>query len=204
MARRDRPDHYSRRAKKEGYQARSVYKLTEIDGKAGILTRGARVLDVGAAPGSWSRYALRRVGAQGFVCAVDLKPIDLPAAANLRTIEGDVLDPAVRASLRAAAPFDAIISDAAPSTTGNRTVDSARSAELVETVIGLADELLAPGGHLVAKLFQGGDEQALLGSLQDRFARARIQRPRASRSDSFEVFLVGTDFRPPGNPGRAE
>lgn len=204
MARRDRPDHYSRRAKKEGYQARSVYKLSEIDEKAGILSRGARVLDVGAAPGSWSRYALDRVGENGFVCSVDLKPIDLPSAANLRTIEGDVLDPAVRATLREAGPFDAVISDAAPSTTGNRTVDSARSAELVETVIGLADEVLAPGGHLVAKLFQGGDEQTLLRSLQERFARARIQRPRASRSDSFEVFLVGTDFRPPGTAERAE
>ena len=196
MPRRDKPDHYSHRAKKEGYRARSVYKLQEIDEKLGLFSAAQRVLDVGAAPGSWTQYALRRIARGGVVVAVDLKPVELTPSDSLRTLEGDITDEAIRAELRAAGPFDVILSDAAPSTTGNRTLDSARSAELVEIVLELADALLAPGGNLVAKLFQGGDEKRLLEAARERFRSARIQRPKASRSDSFEVFIVGVDRRP--------
>ena len=195
MPRRDKPDHYSHRAKKEGYRARSVYKLQEIDEKLGLFSAARRVLDVGAAPGSWTQYALSRIARGGVVVAVDLKPVELPPSDSLRTLEGDVTDEAIRAELRAAGPFDVILSDAAPSTTGNRTLDSARSAELVEIVLELADALLAPGGNMVAKLFQGGDEKRLLEAARERFRSARIQRPKASRSDSFEVFIVGVDRR---------
>jgi 23S rRNA (uridine2552-2'-O)-methyltransferase len=195
MPRRDKPDHYAQRAKKDGYKARSVYKLQEIDDKLHILSRARRVLDVGAAPGSWTQYVLERVNRGGTVVAVDLKPVELPPSDSLHTVEGDVTDEAVRDELREHGPFDVILSDAAPSTTGNRTLDSARSAELVEIVLELADELLAPGGHMVAKLFQGGDEKTLLESARARFRSARIQRPKASRSDSFEVFIVGVDHR---------
>ena len=195
MPRRDKPDHYSHRAKREGYRARSVYKLQEIDEKLGLLSAARRILDVGAAPGSWTQYALRRIARGGVVVAVDLKPVELPPSDSLRTLEGDVTDEAIRAELRAAGPFDVILSDAAPSTTGNRTLDSARSAELVEIVLELADVLLAPGGNMVAKLFQGGDEKRLLEAARERFRSARIQRPKASRSDSFEVFIVGVDRR---------
>ena len=199
MPRRDKPDNYAQRAKKNGYKARSVYKLQEIDDKLHLLSGARRVLDVGAAPGSWTQYALERVSRGGAVVAVDLKPVELPPSDSLHTIEGDVTDEAVRNELRELGPFDVILSDAAPSTTGNRTLDSARSAELVEIVLELADELLAPGGHMVAKLFQGGDEKTLLESARARFRSARIQRPKASRSDSFEVFIVGVDHR--GRPG---
>lgn len=196
MTRRDKPDHYAQRAKKEGYKARSVYKLQEVDEKLHLLSGARRVLDVGAAPGSWTQYALRRMARGGIAVAVDLKPVELPPSDSLRTVQGDVTDEGVRAELREAGPFDVVLSDAAPSTTGNRTLDSARSAELVEIVLELADELLAPGGHLVAKLFQGGEEKALLEAARERFRSARIQRPKASRSDSFEVFIVGVDHRP--------
>jgi 23S rRNA (uridine2552-2'-O)-methyltransferase len=199
MPRRDKPDHYAQRAKKNGYKARSVYKLQEIDDKLHLLSGARRVLDVGAAPGSWTQYALERVSRGGAVVAVDLKPVELPPSDSLHTVEGDVTDEAVRDELREHGPFDVILSDAAPSTTGNRTLDSARSAELVEIVLELADELLVPGGHMVAKLFQGGDEKTLLESARARFRSARIQRPKASRSDSFEVFIVGVDHR--GRPG---
>jgi 23S rRNA (uridine2552-2'-O)-methyltransferase len=197
MAKRNRPDHYTNLAKKAGYAARSVYKLEEIDRKAGLLARGMRVLDIGAAPGSWTQYALERVGSGGRVVSVDLRPLALRPGANLTTIEGDVTDEAVRERLRNAAPYDVLLSDAAPSTTGNRTVDSARSAALVELVLSLAGELLTAGGSLVAKLFQGGDEQELLRAAKARFARAKLQRPAASRSDSFEVFIVGVDHQYP-------
>ncbi|MFO7781873.1 MAG: RlmE family RNA methyltransferase [Spirochaetia bacterium] len=195
MPRRDKPDHYAQHAKKNGYKARSVYKLQEIDEKLRILSGARRILDVGAAPGSWTQYALERMSRAGTVVAVDLKPVELPPSDSLRTIEGDVTDEAVRDELRKIGPFDVILSDAAPSTTGNRTLDSARSAELVEIVLELSDELLAPGGHMVAKLFQGGDEKTLLETARARFRSARIQRPKASRSDSFEVFIVGVDHR---------
>ncbi len=195
MPRRDKPDHYAQRAKKEGYKARSVYKLQEIDEKLNLFSGARRVLDVGAAPGSWTQYAAERMARGGIVVAVDLKPVELPPSDSLRTIEGDVTDTAVRDGLREVGPFDVILSDAAPSTSGNRTLDSARSAELVEIVLELADELLAPGGNMVAKLFQGGDEKTLLEAARERFRSARIQRPKASRTDSFEVFIVGLDHR---------
>ncbi|NBF40312.1 MAG: RlmE family RNA methyltransferase [Spirochaetes bacterium] len=206
MPRRDKPDHYAQRAKKDGYKARSVYKLQEIDDKLHVLSGARRVLDVGAAPGSWTQYALERMSRGGTVVAVDLKPVELPPSDSLRTIEGDVTDEEVRSELRELGPFDLILSDAAPSTSGNRTLDSARSAELVEIVLGLADELLAPGGHMVAKLFQGGDEKSLLEAARARFRSARIQRPKASRRDSFEVFIVGVDHRPatPSAPAEGE
>ncbi|MFO8065807.1 MAG: RlmE family RNA methyltransferase [Spirochaetota bacterium] len=201
MAKREKPDQYAHRAKKEGYKARSVYKLSEMDEKVGLLGPGKRVLDVGAAPGSWSQYALKRVGSSGHVVAVDLKAIELPDAPNLTILEGDITAESLRAQLRSIGPFDAVLSDAAPSTTGNRTLDTARSAELVETMFGVVDELLLEGGTMAVKLFQGGEERELLAAARERFRTAKVQRPKASRSDSFEVYIVGTDYSPPANSG---
>lgn len=195
MGKRGKPDHYTDRAKKAGYKARSIYKLQEIDAKAGLFRSGMRVLDVGAAPGSWTQYALERVGTSGEVVSVDLLPVEVRAGKNLTVIEGDITEEPVRARLAEAGPYDVVLSDAAPSTTGNRTVDSARSAELVEIVFSVVDELLKGGGSMVAKLFQGGDEQELLRAARARFRSAKLQRPDASRSDSFEVFIVGVGLK---------
>ncbi|MFP4115116.1 MAG: RlmE family RNA methyltransferase [Spirochaetota bacterium] len=196
MARRDRPDHYSRRAKREGFSARSVYKLQELQRRFGILGRGMKVLDVGAAPGSWSQLARKVVADGGTIVAVDL--CELPAlehAPNVETIVGDVYDPDVIARLEAGGPYDALISDAAPKTSGNRTLDTARSAAIVEHLIALAPRLLSSGGNFVAKVFQGGDEQDLLAQARERFETARLVKPKASRDESFETFLVGIGFR---------
>ncbi len=196
MARRDRPDHYSKQAKREGYQARSVYKLEELQRRFRILAPGMRVLDVGAAPGSWTQYARKVVGEKGSLVAVDLS--ELPALErfdNVEVIVGDVTDEEVARRLEQSGPFDAVISDAAPKTSGNRTLDTARSAAIVEHLLRLAPRLLARGGALVAKLFQGGEEQPLLGELRARFETARLVKPKASRDESFETFLVGTGFR---------
>ena len=203
MARRDKPDHFAQRARREGYKARSVYKLEEIDGKSHLISRGDNVLDVGAAPGSWTQYALKRVGPHGRVVAVDLKPVELPAPDRLTVIEGDVTTEGVRKQLFSAGLFDVVLSDAAPSTSGNRNLDSARSAELVELVLQLVDDVLATGGNMAVKLFQGGEERQLLEAARSRFKQARVQRPKASRSDSFEIYLVGTGYasRPPGHAG---
>ena len=199
MAKRDKPDQYAQRAKREGYKARSVYKLAEMDEKVGLLKRGRRVLDLGAAPGSWTQYALERVGSAGLVVAVDLKAVELPDSDNLKTLEGDITEEPTRAELRSLGPFDVVLSDAAPSTTGNRTLDTARSAELVEIILGLVDELLVEGGNMAVKLFQGGEERELLAAARERFRTAKVQHPKASRSDSFEVYLVGIEHRPPSN-----
>lgn len=195
MARRDQPDHYSRQARKEGYRARSVYKLQELQRRFGVLRTGMKVLDVGAAPGSWSQLAARIVGASGLVVAVDLD--ELPALEPLkevRTITGDIYEERIIEEIAAEAPYDAVISDAAPRTSGNRSLDTARSAALVEHVLALCPGVLRPGGNLVAKLFQGGEEQELLGEVRRLFATGRLIKPKASRNESFETFLVGQGF----------
>lgn len=155
------------------------------------------MLDVGAAPGSWSKLASRIVGEHGRVVSVDLSEMpSLASLANVTAITGDVFSDEVMATLTGYAPFAAIISDAAPNTSGNRTLDTARSAALVEHVLALCPRLLQPGGNLVAKIFQGGEEQTLLAAMRERFATARLIKPKASRDESFETFLVGMGFRP--------
>ena len=197
MGRRDRPDHFSQRAHREGYAARSVYKLAELQKRFHLISAGDHVLDVGAAPGSWSQYARKIVGSQGRVTAVDLQPLpELENLPNVTTIEADILEKEAVARIAALGPYNLVMSDAAPKTTGNRTVDTARSAALVEQVIALCADVLLPGGAMVAKLFQGGDEQALLAMVRARFATGRLVKPKASRSESFETFLVGQKFLP--------
>ena len=190
-------DHYAKRAKSEGYPARSVYKLEEIDKRFGIIGRGTRILDIGASPGSWSMYAVKSAGPGGHVVGVDLqdqKP-NLPGG-SYTFIKGDAFADEALESIRGLGPYSCLLCDAAPSTTGNRTVDTARSFNLVEQFIGLAPEVLAIGGNLVAKIFQGGDERDLLEILRSSFSVARIFKPKASKKASFEVFLVATGFLP--------
>lgn len=194
---RSRPDHFSIKAKQEGYPARSVFKLQEIDRKHGILKKGYRVLDIGAAPGSWSMWTAEKVGPKGSVTAVDLKECAIPARyTNVTVLQGDAFSPAVGKLLEPSAPFDVILSDAAPATTGNRTVDTARSAALAEQCIAAAGSLLRGGGSLVFKLFQGGEEQQLMQKLRELFASVKTFKPKSSRKDSFEIFFIGIGFQP--------
>ncbi len=196
MSRRDRPDHFSQQARREGYVARSVYKLEELQKRFRLLRAGDRVLDVGAAPGSWSQYARKIIGRDGGITAVDLQPLpDLEGFPSVTTIEADVFDEETVDRIAALGPYNLVMSDAAPSTTGNRTVDTARSAALVEQVVTICERVLVPGGAMVAKIFQGGDEQALLAMVRARFESSRLVKPKASRSESFETFLVGLKFQ---------
>lgn len=188
--RRKRPDHYTDKAKKAGYRARSVYKLEAIQEKFSIIRPGDTVLDIGAAPGSWTQLALEIVGSDGRVVAVDLAPVSV-GGGELITIEGDLYDGETQAALEAHAPYGVILSDAAPATTGNRTLDTARSAGLVELVLHLADAWLGPGGNLVVKIFQGGEEQTILKNMRNSFESARAYRPKATRKESFETYLIG-------------
>lgn len=203
MAGYERPDYWTLKAKKEGYPARSVYKLEEMARKFGLLKSagagasapGPVILDVGAAPGSWSLWLLRQMKGAGRLVAVDIQDLGIaPADANFTFIKGSILDEGVRARIRDAGPYQLVVSDAAPSTTGNRLVDQARSEELVEAVMGLAREVLAPGGALVMKIFQSGEEKRLLAELKKHFAQARGFKPEACRAESFETYLIATGF----------
>jgi 23S rRNA (uridine2552-2'-O)-methyltransferase len=192
----EKPDFWALKAKKDGYPARSVYKLMEIDKKFGLIKQDARVLDIGAAPGSWSLLILQRLAGRGFLAAVDLQDLSIkPANENFLFVRGDLYDAAVRSRLLAAGPFGLVLSDAAPGTTGNRFVDQSASEAIVEAVIDYAEASLAPGGSFVAKIFQGGAEAALLKRLRGRFSLAKGFKPEACRKGSFETYLVATGFK---------
>jgi len=196
MSSYEKPDFWAQKAKKEGYPARSVYKLMEIDEKFHLLKAGVKVLDIGAAPGSWSLFVLKRLAGKGFLSAVDLQPLGMsPAYDNFFFIQGDLYAPEVRAELLSRGPYGLVLSDAAPATTGNRVVDQGASESIVEAVIAYGEEALSPGGALVAKIFQGGAERPLLDQLRKRFASARAFKPQACRSESFETYLVATGFK---------
>jgi 23S rRNA (uridine2552-2'-O)-methyltransferase len=184
-------DPYVQRAKQEGWRARSVFKLQELDERFGLLRRGARVLDLGAAPGSWSQLAAKR-GCR--VVAVDLLP--MAPLAGVEILEGDFLDPAVQERLRATLGglADIVLSDMAADATGQRAVDRLRAEGLAETVLDFAAEVLAPGGACVIKLVKGG-EAAVMPRANALFATAKVVRPKATRADSSEVFLVARGFK---------
>lgn len=190
---RDKPDHYSLQAQREGYPARSVYKLKEIDEKFRIIKKGSNILDIGASPGSWTLYVCRKLKGAGTITAVDLKAL-APGlkCSNLKFFKDDAFSKSFQETAVKTGPYDAVISDAAPSTTGNRTVDTGRSYNLAEDVLNFALKNLKSGGNLVIKIFQGGDEHQLIDIMRTEFKVAKIFKPKASRKESFEVFLVGT------------
>lgn len=194
-SRRDKADSYTQRAHREGYPARSVYKLEEINSTHRLIKPGDSVLDVGAAPGSWTLYTHRElIKGRGKIVSVDLNPLSLdPIPPTVISFTGDAFSKEIRGKLVEEGPYDAIISDAAPMTTGNRIVDTTRSEYLAEQVVLLAKEQLKEHGNMVIKIFQGGGEQEVLKSMRETFQKAKAFKPKASRDDSFEIFLVGLD-----------
>ena len=184
-------DHYTRRAQKDKFPARSVYKLQEIQKRFGIIRRGGRVLDLGCAPGAWTKFAAEITGPGGEVVGIDLKKVDLALPAHVRVLQGDILAPDA-AIIEALAPgFNSVISDMAPATTGHRDVDAARSFTLCEAALGIARDHLHPGGHFVCKIFQGPDFEAFVQQVRRAFANQRIYKPRSSRKASREIFIIG-------------
>ena len=194
-SRRDRADSYTQRAHREGYPARSVYKLEEINASHHLIKPGDRVLDVGAAPGSWTLYVHRQlIKGCGKIVSCDLNPLRLdPVPPTVVEITGDAFSREIRARLVEEGPYDCIISDAAPMTTGNRTVDTSRSEYLAEQVVLLAREQLALHGNLVLKIFQGGGQEEILRLMRTMFQKAKAFKPKACRDDSFEIYLIGLD-----------
>lgn len=191
----EKPDFWSRKAFSEGYPARSVYKLKEIDEKFGMIKKGYTVLDLGAAPGSWTVFLLRTLnslGEGGKVVSCDLNPLSKSVKAeNLVFIQGDLGQNEIVERIKGEGPFDLVVCDAAPLTTGNRVVDTARSQGLVKMAIWYAQTMLRPGGNFAVKIFQNGDQQALLKSMKEIFASAKGFKPVACRSESFETYLIG-------------
>ncbi|QEN04773.1 RlmE family RNA methyltransferase [Thiospirochaeta perfilievii] len=192
MGRRDKLDHYSLKAQKEGYPARSVYKLEEIQNKFKILKPGQKIIDVGAAPGSWTMYALKITQGKGLVVGADLKPLNLKKTyPNLFFMQGDVFKEETVNFLCEKGPFDVVLSDAAPSTTGNRLTDTSRSYDLVLEILNLADNILKPGGSAVFKIFQGEDSKLILDRMKLLFNDVKTFKPKSVRSESFETYFIG-------------
>jgi len=185
-------DPYVERAQARGYRSRAAFKLAELDDRFGLIAAGARVADLGAAPGGWAQIALER-GAQR-VAGIDLLPIEPLAGAAFLELDftADGAPEAVKAAL--GGPADLVLSDLAPSTTGHKATDHLKIIALVEAAAEFAMETLAPGGAFVAKVFQGGAEKALLDRLKARFDKVRHAKPDASRAESAEIYLVATGF----------
>ncbi len=190
-------DPHARRAREDGFAARSVYKLDEIERRFRLIRRGARVLDLGAAPGSWSQFVLPRIGPSGMLVAVDLQPISvgLPGAVVLEQ-DAFHLDGAawIDGTGGRAPPFDLVLSDMAPQTSGMVFSDHVASIELCDRALDLACRWLVPGGAFVCKVFQGQDEPALRKRIKARFAKLDGLRPDATRARSVEIFLVARGF----------
>lgn len=198
MSRRDNPyaraDARTRAAKDAGYPARSVFKLQEIDRRVRLLQRGQRVLDLGAAPGSWTLYAAERVGRDGRVVAIDREPIVEKMPPNVVVVQKDVLGD-LGDELGQSAPYDVVLSDMAPSTSGSKPSDQARSFELFMRALDVATELGRIGGSFVGKLFMSGDFDAARRAVVERYSSVKVIRPESTRKQSSEVFLVGVGAR---------
>ena len=192
-------DPYVEEAKRRGYRSRAAFKLTEIDDRYHFLKPGMTVLDLGAAPGGWSQIAAERVGSaegRGQVLAVDLSPIEpLPGVEVLtQDVSADEAPPAIRAALKGGRA-DVVLSDMAAPATGHRSTDHVRVVALVEAALDLAEGMLKPGGTFLAKVFQGGAGGELVARLKRSFAKVHHVKPKASRKESPEVYVLATGFR---------
>jgi 23S rRNA (uridine2552-2'-O)-methyltransferase len=185
-----RHDRFHQKAKKEGFLARAVFKLEEIDQQFKLFKSGQRVLDLGCAPGSWLQYARSRVGDKGVLVGLDRAPLrgDVGGA---RIEVGDVLTIDPKILLGELPAFDVVLSDMAPDTSGVRSMDQARSEALFERALELATLMLAPGGHFVGKLFQGPEFKKLIEEVRSKFDVAKTAKPASSRQISIEQYVIG-------------
>jgi 23S rRNA (uridine2552-2'-O)-methyltransferase len=184
-------DARTRQAKAEGYPARSVYKLEEIDKRCQLLHSGARILDLGAAPGSWSLYAASRVGAKGQVVAVDLKAIEQVFPSNVVVLQCDAF--ADDAEWVRFAPFNLVMSDMAPNTSGSKIRDQALSYDLFMRALEIAARFAGPHSSFVGKLFMSNDFNAAKSHVAKSYKQVRVLRPAGTRQNSSEVYLLGID-----------
>ena len=193
-------DSFTREARLAGYPARSVFKLDEIDHRVRLLKPGMHVLDLGAAPGSWSLYVTQQIKSEGRLLSIDLEPIGVLLPPNATAVVGDALA-LDNDALALHAPYDVVLSDMAPRTTGNRLGDQTRSFELFMRALAVAEKLLKPGGTFVGKIFMGEDLPKAKAEVRRLFEEERGIRPEGTRASSYEMFLVGLRKKPISVPG---
>ncbi|MDH5515171.1 MAG: 23S rRNA (uridine(2552)-2'-O)-methyltransferase RlmE [Gammaproteobacteria bacterium] len=184
-------DEYVKRAQREGYRSRAVYKLAEIQEKDRLIRPGMTIVDLGAAPGGWSQYAAGILRGQGRILAMDILPMDELATVDF--IQGDFREDEVFESLQkslAQAKVDLVLSDMAPNISGMGAVDQPRSMYLVELAVDFADKVLDEGGTLLCKVFQGEGFDPLLADLRSKYSKVLIRKPKASRPKSREVYML--------------
>lgn len=190
-------DFYFKKAKQENYPARSVYKLKEIDKKFGIFSKGQKVLDLGATPGSWTLGAAEKVGPTGRIISADINDTTTGFPSQVTFVVQDVFNrsPEFETLLQETAPFDVVMSDMAPKTTGHKGTDQARSAALYEEALSVAVQYLGEGGHFVVKVFMGPDTQAFGETMRTYFTTVKSFKPKSTRSESVEIFYIGLGFK---------
>jgi 23S rRNA (uridine2552-2'-O)-methyltransferase len=191
-------DYFAKKAKKENFAARSAFKLEEIHKKYSLFKSGQKVLDLGAAPGSWSQYAQKMIGVRGSVIGIDLQPIkiQLPGAVFLQAdLLAQPLHELLLQNQLSTGPFDVVLSDMAPKTTGVKFSDQMKSLELCEMALKTAMENLRPGGHFVCKLFHSDEFKGLKASISENFRQFHALKPQSTRSISKEIFLIGLGLK---------
>ncbi len=189
-----KPDAFTKAAKKQGFPARSVFKLEEIDQRCRLFQQGQRVIDLGAAPGSWSLFVQRKIGPSGRLVAVDRLPLTVTLVGHARVHLADLFELSDDA-FTAEAPFDVVLSDMAPNTSGMRDIDQFQSYELVMKALDIANRFARKGSSLVAKIFMGPDYEKARAAFRKDYAMVRTLRPEPVRQNSIELFLVATDKR---------
>ena len=188
-------DPYVHAAKSKGYRSRAAFKLIELDSKFHFLKKGARVLDLGAAPGGWTQVAAQRIGETGHIVAIDI--LEMEPMPGVEIFHADLTDPEIPAQLKQAlrGAADVVLSDMAASTTGHRATDHLRTIALLEAAIDLAEDVLKPGGIFIGKAFQGGATGDLHARIKKSFRDVKHVKPPASRAESVELYLIAQGFK---------
>ena len=189
-------EHFYRMAKRAGYRSRASFKIKQLDQHYGLLRHGDVVVDLGAAPGGWLQVARERVGEEGFVLGVDLQPIAKLPYDNIVTLVADITDEATPELIRSKLPraADVVLSDVSPKISGVWDVDHARSIELARAALTIAAAVLAPGGRLLVKVFQGEMFNDFVGDVRGKFGFVKISKPTASRKGSAEAYVIAKGF----------
>ena len=196
MYRKDKKDEfYTRKAREEKYPARSVYKLKEIDEKYKLIKKGDRVLDLGAAPGSWMIYVSRQIGENGEVVGVDISDLKISLAPNMIFVQKDVADLKVEKFTEPKKQFDLVLSDLAPKTTGMKSVDAINYLLLCDKALAIAKLVLKKGGSFVCKIFEGNMTEKFFKEIKKEFKFAKEFRPKAVLKGSKEIYMIGMGYK---------
>lgn len=191
-------EYFYKKAKKEGYRSRAAFKLEQLDEKYDLIKEGDVILDMGAAPGGWLQVAREHVGESGFVLGVDLERIEGLDYENVVTIEGDITEEETVDRMRKIVPDspDVVVSDASPDISGVWDIDHARSVELARATLEISRKVLKPGGNVLIKVFQGESFEDFLRDVKKEFEFAKSSKPKASRDESAEIYVIGKGFSP--------